>query len=163
MNGGETGAGVTIRRATRADIPGMISCLAAAFAPYESQYTPAAYADTVPAAEAAERRLREMTVLVAEDASGVVGTIAAAAVGAGEGHVRGMAVRSAHQGRGLAERLLGAAEEELLRRGCSRVTLDTTQPLRRAIRFYERSGYRPTGAARDFFGMPLLEYAKELR
>ena len=32
----------------------------------------------------------------------------------------------------------------------------------RAIRFYERHGYRPTGRVSDFFGMELIEYAKEL-
>jgi len=42
------------------------------------------------------------------------------------------------------------------------VTLDTTRPLERAIRFYERCGYRATGVVRDFFGMPLFEYAKDL-
>ena len=153
---------VTIRRATRADIPAVMDCLAAAFAPYQSRYTPGAYQDTVLTVEAAERRLGEMTVLVAEDASGgVVGTIAAAAY-AGEGHLRGMAVRPGQQGRGAADRLLHAAEAELQRLGCTRVTLDTTKPLERARRFYERCGYRATGVVRDFFGMPLFEYAKQL-
>src|SRR5207244_2263481 len=151
---------VTIRRATRADIHAVMDCLTAAFAPYESRYTPGAFQDTVLTAESAERRLREMTVLVAEDASGVVGTIAAGAAGAGEGRLRGMAVLPHHQGRGIADRLLLA---ELLRLGCTRATLDTTKPLERAIRFYERNGYRATGVVRDFFGMPLFEYRKELR
>ena len=154
---------VTIRRATHADIHAVMDCLTAAFAPYESRYTPGAFQDTVLTAESAGRRLREMTVLVADDASGVVGTIAAGAAGAGEGHLRGMAVLPHHQGRGIADRLLHAAEAELLRLGCTRATLDTTMPLERAIRFYERNGYRATGVVRDFFGMPLFEYAKELR
>jgi ribosomal protein S18 acetylase RimI-like enzyme len=42
------------------------------------------------------------------------------------------------------------------------VTLDTTRPLQRAIRFYERHGYRQTGRVSDFYGMELIEYAKEL-
>jgi hypothetical protein len=42
------------------------------------------------------------------------------------------------------------------------VTLDTTWPLQRAIRFYERQGYAATGRETDFFGMPLYEYAKPL-
>ena len=42
------------------------------------------------------------------------------------------------------------------------MTLDTTRPLECAIRFYERCGYRATGVVRDFFGMPLFEYAKDL-
>jgi GNAT superfamily N-acetyltransferase len=71
-------------------------------------------------------------------------------------------VHPRHQGRGIADRLLHAGETELRRLGCSRVTLDTTRPLECAIRFYERCGYRATGVVRDFFGMPLFEYAKDL-
>lgn len=141
----------------------MLACLAEAFAPYRDHYTPAAYEDTVLTPASAARRMREMTVFVAEDETGgVIGTIACAAAGAGEGHVRGMAVRASWYGRGIAARLLEAAERELVALGCSRATLDTTRPLERAIRFYTRHGYRATGVVRDFFGMPLFEYAKEL-
>jgi GNAT superfamily N-acetyltransferase len=154
---------IAVRHATPADAPAVRFCLAAAFAPYESSYTPAGFEDTVLTPEAAEERLRTMTVLVVDDSSeGVVGTIALAVAGAGEGHLRGMAVLPRYQGRGLAARLLQDAEDELRRRGCSRITLDTTEPLERARRFYERCGYAPTGVVKDFFGMPLLEYAKAL-
>jgi len=139
------------------------NCLALAFEPYESTYTPPAFRNTVLTPEEAEERLRTMTVLVVDDSSeGVVGTIALAVVHEGEGHVRGMAVLPRYQGRGLAERLLHDAEEELRARGCSRVTLDSTLPLRRAMRFYERCGYALTGVVKDFYGMPLHEYAKML-
>jgi GNAT superfamily N-acetyltransferase len=139
------------------------SCLAAAFAPYASSYTPAGFEDTVLTPETADERLRTMTVLVVDDSSeGVVGTIAFAVAAAGEGHLRGMAVLPRYQGRGLAARLLRDAEAELRARGCSRVTLDTTEPLERARRFYERCGYAPTGVVKDFFGMALFEYAKNL-
>lgn len=152
-----------IRFATPADAPAIHACMAAAFAPYRERYTPAGYRDTVPDPEGIERRIREMTVLVADDgAGGVAGTVGCWARGNGEGHVRGMAVRPEHQGSGLAGRLLAAAEAELRRRGCTRVTLDTTRPLHRATRFYARQGYRPTGAVGDFFGMPLVEYARDL-
>jgi DNA-binding transcriptional MerR regulator len=42
------------------------------------------------------------------------------------------------------------------------VTLDTTEPLTRAIRFYERQGYSPSGRVTDFYGMKLYEYRKAL-
>ena len=154
---------IAIRRAESGDLPAVLDCLATAFEPYRALYTPAAFEDTVLSAGTAARRMREMTILVAVDPTeGVVGTIAIAAAGAGEGHVRGMAVRPRHQGAGVAARLLRAAERELKSLGCSRVTLDTTRPLERAIRFYTRHGYRATGVVRDFFGMPLFEYAKDL-
>jgi len=103
-----------------------------------------------------------MTVYVACIPSGeVVGTIATAWEGK-EGHLRGMAVLPAWQGKSVAEHLLRAAESDLATAGCARVTLDTTIPLQRAIRFYERNGFAATGEVSDFFGMPLHEYAKAL-
>lgn len=154
---------MTIRPARREDIPSVASCLAAAFAPYRESYTPDAFHDTVPTGERAERRFQEMTIFVAEDASShIVGTIGCQAVAPGEGHLRGMAVVPEVQGRGIADRLLSTAESALREQGCSRVTLDTTHPLARAIRFYLRHGYEPTGVVSDFFGMPLFEYDKRL-
>jgi ribosomal protein S18 acetylase RimI-like enzyme len=73
-----------------------------------------------------------------------------------------MAVLPECQGKGVAEALLRAAEDELRRRGCTCITLDTTAPLQRAIRFYERHGYRASGKVGDHFGMPLYEYVKGL-
>jgi len=73
-----------------------------------------------------------------------------------------MAVRPAFHGQGVADRLLEAVEDELRARGCAVATLDTTEPLRRAVRFYERHGYRASGRISDFFGMPVFEYVKRL-
>ena len=59
---------------------------------------------------------------------------------------------------------LGQAEARLRALGCVRVTLDTTEePLTRAIAFYRRHGYAPTGCVQDFFGMPLHEFARDLQ
>ena len=46
--------------------------------------------------------------------------------------------------------------------GCTRLTLDTTEPLQRAISFYRRNGFVTSGTVTDFFGMPLYEYVKAL-
>jgi ribosomal protein S18 acetylase RimI-like enzyme len=74
-----------------------------------------------------------------------------------------MSVLPEWQGKGVADELLIRAEEELRSRACLYVTLDTTEPLQRAIRFYERHGFRATGRVTDFYGMPLYEYSKTLR
>jgi ribosomal protein S18 acetylase RimI-like enzyme len=152
-----------VRPATLDDAPAIGACLEAAFAPYRPHYTPAAYADTVPGPGRLADRFASMTVLVAEAADGaILGTLSYAATGAGDGHLRGLAVRPERTGSGIAAALLAAAEATLREGGCTCVTLDTTAPLRRAIRFYEAHGYRPTGRVADFFGMPLHEYAKRL-
>jgi GNAT superfamily N-acetyltransferase len=155
--------GITIHRATLEHADGILECLRSAFAPYQHNYTQTAFEDTVLTPETIPRRLEQMTVFVALDRSGnVVGTIACNLQGQAEGHLRGMAVRPEFQASGLADQLLERAEAELARLNCSRITLDTTEPLQRAIRFYEQRGYRRSGKIGDFFGMPLIQYVKVL-
>jgi GNAT superfamily N-acetyltransferase len=152
-----------IGRATLDDADGILGCLRAAFEPYQTQYTPSGYEDTIMTAETIRARIEGMTVLVARsDAGPVIGTIGAAVHGT-EGHLRGMAVAPSSQGSGVADQLLQAIEQELRAAGCTHVTLDTTAPLVRAIRFYERNGYVWSGTVSDFFGMHLYEYQKFLR
>jgi ribosomal protein S18 acetylase RimI-like enzyme len=153
---------VTIRRATVSDVDGILDCLRTAFAPYKSAYTAAAYQDTILTPESLLRRLHEMTVLVAVDRSECVAGTLAYKVSGQEGHLRGMAVRPECQGRSIADQLLECAEAELAADNCSRITLDTTEPLIRAMSFYERHGYCRSGRTQDFFGMPLIEYVKPL-
>lgn len=153
---------VLIRRAQMEDIENLCACLELAFEPFRSQYTSDAFRDTVPSAAAMRERMAHMVVYVAIAMDGeVVGTIASAVEG-DEGHLRGMAVLPAWHGHGIAEQLLRAAEKDLLAVGCVRITLDTTVPLQRAIRFYQRNGFVASGRVTDFFGMDLYEYVKVL-
>jgi ribosomal protein S18 acetylase RimI-like enzyme len=154
---------VSIRKATATDAEGILACLQSAFEPFKAQYTPAAYDDTVLNVSRFHQRLLKMAVFVAMCKSGkVIGTIACEALNNEEGHLRGMAVLPAWQGRGISQQLLNRAESELRERGCTLITLDTTKPLNRAVRFYERNGFRATGRVTNFFAMPLFEYAKRL-
>lgn len=159
----EKNSEVVICRAAVSDSRAILGCLAAAFEPYRTGYTPAAYLDTVLTEETILARLASMQIFVAAAGDRIVGTIACSAQGANEGHLRGMAVLPEWLGRGVAEQLLRAAEAELRQQGCSQITLDTTEPLQRAMCFYEKHGYRRTGKITDFFGMPLHEYVKEIR
>ena len=138
-----------------------MACLAAAFAPYSNSYTPAAFTDSVLNPRSVQRRLREMCVFVAVSERNVVGTVACTVSGE-EGHLRGMAVVPDWQGSGVAPALLQAAEAEIQDQRCKRVTLDTTEPLARATRFYARHGFTQSGRVSDFFGMPLHEWVKFL-
>lgn len=154
----------SIRKATVEDTQGILECLRAAFEKYRHAYTPGAFLDTVLTPETLLERLANMTVFVATTPLGqVVGTVADNVIRTGEGHIRGMAVRPAWQGTGVATQLLGRVEWELREKQCIRISLDTTEPLQRAMRFYERNGYRRSGKITDFFGMQLFEYVKELR
>jgi GNAT superfamily N-acetyltransferase len=152
---------IEIRPAGDDDANAILQCLATAFAPYRAQYSPAAFSDTVLDAEAVHLRLQQMHVLVATAAGNVVGTISGA-LHAGQGHLRGMAVLPEWRGSGVAAKLLAAIETHLRSHGCRRITLDTTLPLEPAMKFYEKNGYSRSGNIADFFGMPLIEYSKQL-
>jgi GNAT superfamily N-acetyltransferase len=152
---------VRVRRAGASDASAILACLAAAFEEFRSQYSAGAFADTVLDSETVQCRLRKMHVLLAVAEGCVVGTVSWSANGA-EGHLRGMAVFPEWQGKGVASALLKAAEHELLGHGCNYVTLDTTEPLTRAMQFYESHGYARSGRTTDFFGMRLHEYRKVL-
>lgn len=154
----------TIELATPADAFAILRCLRSAFEPFRAQYTDGAYSDTVPESGGLDARLATMRVLVARAADGpeIIGTIAVSAIDGEEGHLRGMAVDPQWQGQGVAESLLSTVETALAASKCRRVTLDTTQVLERAIRFYEKHGYKASGKVTDFFGMPLHEYVKDL-
>ena len=147
-----------IRRGRETDLESLRTCLSDAFAPFKSAYTPEAYADTVPDLENLQRRLQTMAVFVAELSGHIVGTVGVSTSPTTEGHLRGMAVVPSAQGKGIAQQLLSAAIDHCRSAGCTRVTLDTTAPLRAAIRFYEKHGFRATGRIADFFGMELFEY-----
>jgi predicted N-acetyltransferase YhbS len=129
-----------IRKATQADSAKILECLRAAFEPYRSSYTPEAFADTVLTPEVLQHRLATMCLFVAVSDSGeIVGTIGChvvhpsghSASHSKQGHFRGMAVLPAWQGSGVASRLLKSVEAELRHQGCSRISLNTTEPLRR--------------------------------
>ena len=153
---------VAIRKAQPQDAAAVAECLESAFASFREQYTAGAYADTVLNTQGVLARMAHMSIYAAIGPdSKIVGTVAAAVVD-GTGHIRGMAVLPEWQGHSIAGQLLRVAEDHIRAAGCHRITLDTTSPLQRAIRFYDRAGYVPSGKITDFFGMPLYEYVKQL-
>lgn len=150
-----------VRKAEAADAGAIADCLKAAFGPYREQYTPAAYADTVLDPDGVRKRMEQMCLFVAVSDGLVVGTVGCN-VNGNEGHLRGMAVLPEWQGTAVASALLRAAETELQEMCAAFITLDTTEPLARAVRFYQRHGYLRSGKVASFFGMPLYEYRKGL-
>lgn len=152
-----------IRKAQPCDAAAIAECLESAFAPFRDQYTVGAFADTVLNPQGVLDRIAHMTIYAAVAPDGqIIGTVACAVTGQ-IGHIRGMAVLPGWHGRNIALQLLHRAEDNIRAAGCHRITLDTTAPLKRAIRFYERHGFVPSGKISDFFGMPLHEFVKQLQ
>jgi N-acetylglutamate synthase-like GNAT family acetyltransferase len=155
--------GFAIRAARHQDCAGILECLGLAFAPYREAYTPEAFRDTVLTPETVLNRMAQMSIFVATAESGeVVGTIACKVLDGARGHLRGMAVRPEWHGSGLSAALLKRAEEELRNSGCKTVTLNTTEPLKRASHFYEKHGFRATSRLGSLYGMTLFEYSKSI-
>lgn len=151
-----------VREASTEDAGAILACLGAAFAAYRAQYTCEAFAQTVLDPDAIQNRIAIMQLFVAvSKEEGIVGTIGCETKGH-DGHLRGMAVLPEWQGVGVAAALLWTAEVALRMLGCRRVILGTTEPLKRAINFYQRHGFSPSGHVSDFFGMRLYEYTKPI-
>jgi len=150
-----------IRQATDGDAPGILQTLSAAFEDYRDRYTREAFLDTVLTLETIGQRLSDMSLFVAIDETGeIVGTVGCNIINGEEGHIRGMAVRPKWQGAGVATHLLNRVESVLRDMKCTRISLDTTEPLERAMQFYEKNGFCRSGKVSDFFGMNLFEYVK---
>jgi ribosomal protein S18 acetylase RimI-like enzyme len=145
------------------DAAGIASCLAAAFEPFQKQFTALAYERTALSVDAVKQRIDTAAVLIARNTHGAVIGVAAGRTLAGNGHILGIAVVPSSQGHGVATELLDRMEGELIAEGARVVTINATAPLARAIRFYERNGYARSGAVSDFFGMRLYEFRKRVR
>lgn len=162
--GEETAAGgISVRGATPSDADSIASVLSESFVEYRPMYTPGGYAATTPTARQIRGRWDEGPVWVAVGAGSVVGTVSAVPRGR-ELYVRSMAIVPAARGRRVGESLLGRLEEFARASGCARLSLTTTPFLSRAIRLYERAGFRRSERGPlELFGTPLFEMVKDLR
>ncbi len=137
-------AAIMIRKAHPQDAAAIAACLASAFAPFRSQYSAGAFADTVLNVEGVLSRMAHMSLYVAITSGGeIVATVACAVVDQ-VGHLRGMAVDGPN-GRDtrLPNDFLRAAEDDMRNTRCRRITLDTTLPLQRAYSASMKKWLRP--------------------
>jgi len=151
---------VRIRRAASDDATVVANILQAAFAEYESLYTPPGFAATTPDAHQVLARMREGPVWIALRHRDAVGTVAAV-VKDGSLYLRGMAVRPEARRLKVGALLLEQTERFAIEQGCSRLFLSTTPFLHAAIRLYENSGFRRVqDGGHDLFGTPLFTMEK---
>jgi N-acetylglutamate synthase-like GNAT family acetyltransferase len=154
-----------IRLATNLDIKEIQKILLLAFEEYRDFYTPEAFTDTILSDyETAKERLKQMKVYVAVDHNGnIIGTIGWQKINIEEGHIRGMAVHPKVQGMNSpATSLLQCVEDEARSEGHIIMTLDTTEILQRAQKFYKKNGYKKTGKTTKWLGHIIIEFAKKL-
>ena len=157
----ETSA-VPIRLATSADLPSLASLMYDSFVEYKSFYTDEGFAATTPSAAQLSQRMNEGPVWVATKNDAALGTVSV--IDRGDySYIRGMAVLPTARGLGLGPLLLRTVEEFAVAQGHKHLKLSTTPFLNRAIRLYERSGFRRTAEGpHDLHGTPLFTMVKEL-
>lgn len=154
---------IHIRLATPADAEAIASVLRESFAAYEPAYTPEAFAATTPTGARIRARWREGPVWVAVSNGAVVGTVAAV-VKQDSLYVRSMAVLPAARAQNIGHLLLTEVEAYAIDHGCKRMFLSTTPFLTRAIKLYERYGFRRSSDGPDeLLGTPLFTMEKILR
>ena len=153
---------VRIRKAGPGDSAAIAAVLYESFVEYEPLYTPAAFAATTPTSDQVLERMREGPFWVALEGDRIVGT--ASVVAKSEGlYIRGMAVLPAARGRKTGWLLLEHMEAFAVQNGLRRLLLSTTPFLSRAIRLYERFGFRRIAAGpHDLLGTPLFTMEKTL-
>ena len=151
-----------IRIAAASEATQIASVLRQAFVEYESLYTAQAFAATTPSARQIEQRWDEGPVWVAALAGEIVGTVAA--VSKREGlYVRSMALLPASRGKAIGWSLLEDVERFAYAQGCPCLFLSTTPFLLRAIRLYERFGFRRSAEGpQELFGTALFTMVKLL-
>ncbi|HEX9411887.1 MAG TPA: GNAT family N-acetyltransferase [Ktedonobacterales bacterium] len=153
---------IHVRLAVADDAYSIASVLHAAFAEYESVYTPEAFAATTPTSDRILARFDEGPVWVAVRDDTMVGTVAAVPRGDAL-YIRSMAVLPAARGWEIGALLFGRVERFAAAHGHTRLVLSTTPFLTRAIRLYERLGLRRSdGGPQELYGTPLFTMVKLL-
>ena len=153
---------IQVRRAEPEDAVAIAEVLYASFVEYEPLYTQQGFAATTPNAEQILARMREGPAWVSVRLTEVVGTVAAVLKGQSL-YMRGMAVLPVARGLQVGTRLIECVEDWASGQGYRRLHLSTTPFLNRAIRLYERCGFRRTDdGPSDLFGTSLFTMEKTI-
>ena len=135
-----------------------------AFRPFRDYYTQGAYESTVVSEDIFRERILsdEFTVYGAFHFDQLAGSVTTRITSDGALYFMTMAVDPTYAGQGIGKRLLHTIEEEAKNKNCSKILLETYEPLTYAIRLYEHNGFRATGNKRDYSGIEIFEMLKEI-
>ena len=152
-----------IRLAGPDDSETIAGLIHAAFAPFESEYTPDAFAYTTPKADVIRPRFGEGPIWIAEVDGKAVGTVSGMRDG-DRFYIRSMAINPTAQRGGIGQRLLDTFDAYARENGFEKIYLYTTLVLPGAKHMYEKNGFyvlRET-APEEWFDMGGLEMEKDL-
>ena len=153
---------ISVRLAQPENAEAIASLLYDSFIEFRQLYTDAGFAATALPAEQVIARINEGPVWVALLAETIAGTVSVVPKDNAL-YIRGMAVRPALRGKGAGKVLLETAEGYAAAQNFKRLFLSTTPFLDRAIRLYEKAGFRRIAEGpQDLFGTPLFTMEKLL-
>ncbi len=140
------------------------SILYDAFKYIEPLYTKEAFEATVVSISDLERRIKnhEYDVLIAHFNNEAAGTASLKLDGAHNLYLMSMAVAPKFHGKGLGNAILKEVQKIALHRDCLTISLETSEPLKNAIRLYEKFGFKRTGMKRDYHGVTIFEMVKQI-
>jgi N-acetylglutamate synthase-like GNAT family acetyltransferase len=158
-----------VRRAVAADIPGLLGLIHSAYRGASSRAGWTTEADLIDGSRttaellAADLADPAVTVLVAEDAGGLLGCCAVTDRGGGTAYFGTFAVRPTAQGGGVGSQLLTAAMARARAAGAVRMEMTVLAQRPELLAWYGRRGFASTGERRAFpygderYGSPLRD------
>ena len=146
------------------DIKEIHFVLLKAFEPYKINYTIDAFNATVlPQSEIKNRILgKKYEIYVLEKNKKIIGTVSFYIKNKNQIHIRSMAVHPNNQKKGVGSFILKEIEEMAKEKNIKSISLDTSKPLKIAIKFYKKFGFRFTGVKHNFYGIEIYEMIKTI-
>jgi len=155
---------ITFKKAQIHEINDIHLVLSKAFEPYKKDYTNGAFNATVLTSTDIQNRIidqkYEIFVVVIDEH--IIGTVSLSKKDQDQLHVRSMAVHPDYQKRGIGLFILKKINELAKRKDIKTISLDTSKPLKKAIKFYKKFGFEFTGVTKNFYGVEIYEMIKKL-
>lgn len=153
---------LTFRKAQIHEINDIYLVLSKAFELYKKEYTNDAFnATTLTPIEIQDRIItQKYEIFVAVIKKQIVGTISLLKKDEDSLHIRNMAVHPDYQKRGIGLFILNKIAEIAKSKNIKTISLDTSKPLKSAIKFYKNFGFEFTGVTKNFYGIKIFEMIK---
>ena len=152
---------ICIKKADIKNAKQIHSILLHAFKPYVNSYTKQAYQQTVLSPEIIKKRIcnTKIVVLIALYNDSIIGTASIQKKNT-DLYLFSMAVDPLYQTIGVGTLLMNEIKTRALDMGCKCIFLETYHRLKKAIKFYNKHGFRRTGNTRDYYGITVFEMKK---